>query len=200
MVPLGSLPCAFALPRLRDFRFPPRVHLVFLHGAPATGKYTVGRELAALTGFEFYHNHLVVDDVLKRHAFGTPGFIAERDRAWREHLDRAFTRLPPGLIFTFNPENSVPQEFIDWLFAAAPARGAALHSVELTASHEEILARLGSEQRRQFGKLTDPLLFERLTAEGVFLAPRIPRTDLRLDSGTTSAPDAARRIVAHFRL
>jgi hypothetical protein len=32
------------------------MHLGFLHGAPATGKYIVGCELAALMGFELYHN------------------------------------------------------------------------------------------------------------------------------------------------
>lgn len=62
------------------------MRLLFLHGPPATGKYTVGRELAALTGWELYHNHLVVDEVLARHAFGTPGFVAERDQRWRAHL------------------------------------------------------------------------------------------------------------------
>ena len=48
--------------------------LLFLHGPPATGKLTVARELAALTGWELFHNHLVVDAVLRDHPFGTPGF------------------------------------------------------------------------------------------------------------------------------
>lgn len=176
------------------------MHLVFLHGAPATGKYTVGRELAALTGFELYHNHLVMDDVLQRHAFGTPGFVAERDRAWRAHLSGAPARGLAGLIFTSNPENTVPQEFIDWLFAALPADGAKLHSIELRASEAEIVSRLSTQQRRGFRKLADPLLYERLRDEGAFLSPRIPRSDLRLDTGRLTAPDAARRIAAHFHL
>ena len=60
------------------------MHLVFLHGPAAAGKYTVAKELAALTGFELYHNHLVVDAVLRQHPFGTPGFVTMRDRLWRE--------------------------------------------------------------------------------------------------------------------
>ncbi len=176
------------------------MHLVFLFGAPATGKYTVGRELAALTGFELYHNHLVVDDVLQRHAFGSPGFVAERDRAWRAHLSAAPTRNLAGLIFTFNPENTVPQEFIDWLFTALPTGRVQLHSIELRASEREIVSRLSTQQRRGFRKLADPLLYERLRAEGAFLSPRIPRCDLRLDTGELCAPDAAQRIAAHFKL
>lgn len=177
------------------------MHLVFLHGAPATGKYTVGRELAALTGYELFHNHIVVDAVLQRHAFGTPEFIAERDAGWRAHLTRAVERRPPGLISTFNPENTVPAAFVDWLFHELGARaGVALHSVKLHASEAQIADRLGSPQRRQFHKLTDVRLYAQLRADGAFDEPKIPRTDLRIDTGQLTAPEAARRIVDHFHL
>lgn len=175
------------------------MHLVFLHGAPATGKYTVGRELAALTGFELYHNHLVVDAVLQRHAFGTPGFVAERDHAWRAHLAAAARRPAGGLIFTFNPENSVPQEFIDWLFADLPAAtGATLLSVELAATEAEIEARLASASRQSFRKLTDLALYRQLRAAGAFRTPVIPRTDLRLDTARLTATEAAQAVARHL--
>ena len=140
--------------------------LVFIHGPAAAGKYTVGRELAALTGFELYHNHLVVDEVLKHHPFGTPGFVAERDRRWREHFAIAAANPKRRLIFTFNPENSVPQAFIDWLFTALPARDTTLHSVGLVLSEAAIEARLATDQRKGFRKLTDLALYRQLRDEG----------------------------------
>src|SRR6187551_1037812 len=151
------------------------MRLVFLHGPAAAGKYTVGRELAARTGFELYHNHLVVDEVLKQHAFGTPGFVAERDRLWREHFTVAAAIPNRRLIFTFNPENSVPQAFIDWLFAELPARDVTLHSVGLTLSEAAIEARLATDQRKGFRKLTDLALYRQLRDTGVFATPVIPR-------------------------
>jgi hypothetical protein len=175
--------------------------LVFLHGPAAAGKYTVARELAALTGLELYHNHLVVDEVLKDHAFGTPGFVAERDRRWRGHLGAALRRHPPGrIIFTFNPENTVPQAFIDWLFSAAPAAGVPLHSVEITAPESSLEARMGSAQRRTFRKLVDLELYRKLRDTGVFRTPVIPRTDLIVDTTAFEPADAAGRIRDHFRL
>ena len=39
------------------------MELIVLHGPPAVGKLTVGREASALTGFPLFHNHLVVDTV-----------------------------------------------------------------------------------------------------------------------------------------
>ncbi len=36
------------------------MRLVFIYGPPGVGKLTVARELAALTGFKLFHNHLTV--------------------------------------------------------------------------------------------------------------------------------------------
>ncbi|MES1169006.1 MAG: shikimate kinase, partial [Oleiharenicola lentus] len=174
----------------------PVMILLFLHGPAAAGKYTVGRELAALTGFELYHNHLVVDEVLKEHAFGTPGFVAGRDRRWREHFTVA-AASDRRLIFTFNPENSVPQAFIDWLFNDL---GATLHSVELKLSEAAIEARLATDQRKQFRKLVDLPLYRQLRAAGVFATPVIPRTDLVIDTERTPPAESAARIAKHFNL
>ena len=174
------------------------MNLVFLHGPAAAGKYTVAKELAALTGFELYHNHLVVDEVLKSHAFGTPGFVAERDRRWREF----FAQFPgPGranIIFTFNPENTVPPAFIDWLFTEPLRRGVRLHSVGVTASEAVIEGRIASKQRQQFRKLTDVARYRQLRGSGAFATPLIPRTDLSIDTGQAQPAEAARQIAAHL--
>lgn len=170
--------------------------LVFLHGPAAAGKFTVGRELAALTGFELYHNHLVVDEVLQEHAFGTPGFIAERDRRWRAHFTAA-ARTDRRLIFTFNPENSVPQAFIDWLFHDL---GATVYSVELKLSDAAIEARLATDQRKEFRKLVDLELYRRLRDAGTFATPVIPRTDLVINTEHTAPTVSAAYIARHFDL
>ncbi|MBD0327065.1 MAG: AAA family ATPase, partial [Pyrinomonadaceae bacterium] len=45
--------------------------LIFLHGLPGVGKLTVARELAKLTGFKVFHNHLAVDLVESLFEFGS---------------------------------------------------------------------------------------------------------------------------------
>jgi hypothetical protein len=40
------------------------MELVFIYGAPAVRKLTVGLELAALTGFKVLHNHLTVNPLV----------------------------------------------------------------------------------------------------------------------------------------
>jgi hypothetical protein len=176
------------------------VNLVFLHGPAAAGKYTVAVELAALTGFELYHNHIVVDEVLKTHVFGTPGFVAERDLRWREFFARNPGPERKNIIFTFNPENTVPQAFIDWLFTEPLRRGVKVTSIELTADEAVIEGRIGSSQRQQFKKLTDVALYRQLRERGTFATPLIPRTDLRIDTGALTPTEAARCIIRHSAL
>lgn len=48
------------------------MRLVFIHGPAASGKLTVAKELAALTGYPLFHNHLIVDALLAVFPFGSP--------------------------------------------------------------------------------------------------------------------------------
>lgn len=176
------------------------MNLVFIHGRPATGKLTVARKLVTLTGYPLYHNHVAVDEALQLHAFGTPGFIQLREELWRKFFLRAARELPPGVIFTFSPENSVPQAFIDWLFGGWSEAGIRICSVELSAKEAAIESRLVTGTRRHFKKLTDPALYRHLRTSGAFNSPVIPRTDLRLDTEKLSPDESARQIVARFSL
>jgi hypothetical protein len=170
--------------------------LVILHGPPASGKFTVGAELARLTGYRFFHNHLVVDTLLAVFEFGSPPFVKLRESIWREIFLTAAAAGTKGMIFTFTPENSVRPEFIRWLFEELPGHGVTLKSIALLASEGEILRRLDSANRMNFGKLTDRNVLQRLQAAGVFSEPRIPRVDLEVDTVKHAPFDAAALIRA----
>jgi len=73
-------------------------------------------------------------------------------------------------------------------------------SVELFASEAAIEARIGASQRKHFKKITELSLYRELRSGGAFNSPVIPRSDLRIDTGKNSADEAARQIVAHFKL
>ncbi|MEO6994503.1 MAG: hypothetical protein ABI273_12800 [Lacunisphaera sp.] len=176
------------------------MNLVFLHGRPATGKLTIARKLVTLTGYQLYHHHIAADEALQLYAFGSPGFIQRREQLWREFFIRAAKQLPPGVIYTFSPERSVPQSFIDWLFGEWSAFGIRLLSVELLASETAIEARLGASQRKHFKKITELSVYRELRTRGAFATPVIPRSDLQINTERNSADEAARQIVAQFKL
>lgn len=102
----------------------------------------------------------------------------------------------PGLIFTFNPENSVPQRFIDELFAEITAGGGEIIPVELTVTEAVNEARLANISRVENGKLTDLALYRQLRGAGAFTTPVIPARSLHLDTAQLNPTTAATRIAA----
>jgi hypothetical protein len=111
-----------------------------------------------------------------------------------EVFRRALAEKLPLLIFTFNPEDTVPQRFVDGLFAEMAAAGAELIPVELTANDALIEERLGNASRRLERKHLGPAAYRELCAKGAFDSPQIPAPRLRLDTGSLSAAEAAERI------
>jgi hypothetical protein len=172
------------------------VKLLFLHGPPAVGKLTIAREVARQTGWRLLHNHLVVDLALAIYDFGTPGFIAFREQLWLSTVRRAIADDLPGLIFTFTPEKTVHQYFIDELYSAVTGAGTQIITIQLTASEAEIERRLGSDSRREHRKLVDLELYRKLRDEGAFRAPIIPKAQLRIDTERRTPGEAATTIGA----
>ena len=78
------------------------MRLIFLHGLPGVGKLTVARELARLTNYKLFHNHLAVDLVGSVFEFGTHPFVELREMIWLAMFKRAAEEHLNGLIFTLH--------------------------------------------------------------------------------------------------
>jgi len=172
------------------------VKLILLFGRPAVGKLTVARALAARTGARLFHNHLTVNLALSLYDFGTPGFVALREQIWTAVFRRAMADRLALLIFTFNPEDTVPQRFIDGLFAEIAAGGGEVIPVELVASEAAIERRLGAPSRRRDGKTLDARTYRELRDRGAFGSPSVGPARLRLDTEAMGPEEAAERIAA----
>lgn len=173
--------------------------LVVLFGRPAVGKLTVARELSGLSGWRVFHNHLVVDALLAVFEFGTPPFVELREKIWREVLAEASRAAVPGLIFTFNPENTVRQDFVDALLSDALARNDDIQLIELTCEEPELEKRLSADSRHATRKLTSIELYRQLARDGVFDRPTMPKPNFSVDTCRHSAAEAARQIWRHLR-
>ncbi|MEP6741418.1 MAG: AAA family ATPase [bacterium] len=166
--------------------------LVFIHGAPAAGKLTVARELAQLTGFPLFHNHLTVDLVSSLFAFGTVPFVHLREQIWLAAFEQA-AQDDLSLIFTFNPERTVNETFVqETIDVIESARGRVIF-VELTCDQDELERRLEQPSRKEFGKLGSLEQYRSLKNEGAFDFPKLPNGIL-LDTTNKSPADSARLI------
>jgi len=176
------------------------MRLLFISGPAACGKLTVAREVAALTGWKLFHNHLAIDLCLSLFSFGEPGFIALRDRVWLAAIEEAARAGLEGLIFTFAPEATVPVDFVDRVVAAVEAEGGQVIFVALTCPPEVQEARVADPSRLAFGKLRDVAQLRALKASGKLdpSAP-LPAPALSLDTALLSPAEAAARIVGVLR-
>jgi hypothetical protein len=168
--------------------------LIFLYGMPATGKLTVAQELAAITGYKLFHNHLVVDLLLSVFEFGSPPFVQLREEIWLSFFDQACKNDLPGLIFTFAPEKTVRPEFIPNVIKLTDQANAELDFIELQCPMPELKARMENPSRQQFGKLASRPLFEQLHAAGIFDTTHMPEPHLTIDTSLHTPPQAARQI------
>lgn len=170
------------------------MRLVFIYGMPATGKLTVAQELAKLSGYKLFHNHLVVDLLLSTFEFGSTPFVELREQIWLSVFDHACRSQLEGMIFTFNPETSVRPSFIPNTKHTVSACGGEVIFVELVCPLEELKQRIGSASRLQYRKLSSLPLFEALQAAGEFDTSHMPPPVLTIDTSRHSPMEAANQI------
>jgi hypothetical protein len=170
------------------------MRLIFLYGLPATGKLTVAHELKALTGFQLFHNHLVVDLLLSTFEFGSEPFVLLREQIWLSVFEQAIRAGLPGLIFTFAPEATVRDSFIPATLKTIEAAGGTVDFAALTCPIDEIRRRLAHPSRHRFGKLTSVELFDQLLAADTFSRPRMPEPKISVDTSVGTPARAALEI------
>jgi hypothetical protein len=176
------------------------MRLVFIYGLPATGKLTVAVELAAMTGYKLFHNHLVVDLLLSVFDFGSSPFVELREDFWLSVFKQACRSQLAGLIFTFAPEETVRPGFIREAISTVAGEGGEIDFVELVCPLAELKRRIDSPSRLGYQKLSSVALFEQLHADGVFDASHMPEPRLSIDTSLYTPTEAAMEIMRSLDL
>jgi len=84
----------------------------------------------------------------------------------------------PAMIFTFNPENSVRQSFIQKNGGDDRIAGRPSVFVEVVCDPAELERRMDTPERRNHKKLVSLELFRELQTQGVFDSPKIAQAAL----------------------
>lgn len=176
------------------------MNLLFLYGKPATGKLTVARELARITGYKLFHNHQTVDLLLSVFEFGSKPFIDLREEVWLAVIKRAAIERLTGMVFTFAPEMTVRRSFIPQVLDIVEGAGSRVRFIETTCPMEEVYRRIDNQSRRNTGKLTDHEVYEKLEKQGVFATSHMPKADVVIDTSTLTPEEAAVKIAKELRI
>ena len=173
--------------------------LIIIHGPPAAGKLTIANEVAKLTGFKVFHNHLSIDCVKPVFEFGSEAFWRINATIREETIAEA-ARAGIDMLHTFCYAKGPDDKGFARLIAAAEDHGGEVHTVLLLCDDEVRRARIANESRVRIGKLTDPDSVTRSRELHDLESPFPGRETLVIDTTDTSPETAARRIIDHFGL
>ncbi len=185
--------------------------LLFIFGAHAAGKMTVGQAVNRITPLKLFHNHMTIEPVIE--LFGAyNGAVTQR---LRQVVFEEFAKTDNyGLIFTFIWAFDVPcdTEYVRALTKLYEDAGAQVDYVELICPQDVRLVRNRTENRlKEKASKRDVELSEMrmLSAEDKYrcvsepgeiveLLGIAPERYLRIDNTSLSPEETAERIVSHF--
>ena len=185
--------------------------LLFIFGAHAAGKMTVGQAVQRITPMKLFHNHMTIEPVIE--LFGAyNGAVTER---LRQVVFEEFVKTDNyGLIFTFIWAFEEPHdlEYVRRVAEMYGAAGAQVDYVELIAPQEVRLMRNRTENRllhkasKRDVELSEARFLSsesrhRCVSEPGEIAARLgiaPERYLRIENEHLSPEEAAVMIADHF--
>jgi chloramphenicol 3-O-phosphotransferase len=176
------------------------LRLIFIYGPPASGKLTIARELAKLTGYKVFHNHLTVDLANEIFPFGTRPWADIVFRTRELVVATAARERLPGLIFTFVYAHPHDERYVRRVARAATRNGGRAHFVQIDCPDRVLLRRVKAKGRREFGKLKSASGLARLLRRWDLHSPVRLGPSLRIDTSRTRPRRAASAIRDHFSL
>ncbi len=173
--------------------------LLIIYGAPAVGKLTVANEVAKLTGFKVFHNHLSIDAIQPIFAFGSESFMRLIELIRVETVAEA-ARQGVNIIYTFCYAKGIDEEHVEKIVQAGESNGAEVQFVLLTCGDDELRKRVVASDRRLHGKVNTIEMIEGFLSD-YEMRSRVPYSQgIEIDNTDVSPEAVAERIIEHFEL
>jgi dephospho-CoA kinase len=176
------------------------MELIFIYGAPATGKYTVAKALQDKTGYKLFHNHLTADLAGSIFESGTIQYSELATSIRLQIIELCVKNKLSGLIMTYaygleTFEGKYDDDFIKKMININKTGKTVF--VKLECSKEEQLKRLNLPSRKEFKKLTDKNILENIEAKHK-TDKTVPFVDsFVIDDSTLSPEETVKKILNH---
>lgn len=177
-----------------------RMNLIFIYGPPASGKLTVAEEIAKLSGYKLFHNHLTQDLVRELY----PEFNELRFKLVdkiRLDIFEYTAENDTNLIFTYVYSGDEEDDaFITETVKVVHRAGGNVLFIELTAPNATLLERVANESRQRFHKLKDSKILQKQLEADQYNKSILYSGILKIDTSLSAPIDTARSIMRHYQL
>jgi tRNA uridine 5-carbamoylmethylation protein Kti12 len=173
--------------------------LVFIYGPPASGKLTVSKELAKLTGFRLFDNHVSIQFVQSLFDFGTEPFSRLTDKYRIEMIEEA-AKEGVDTIFTFVYERKTDDPFVRRVIRKVNRHGGKVCFVRLQCERNELHRRVVQETRKSYGKIATKKLLEAVFRKYDLGGEVSSQPSLSIDTTFQSPKRTARTIAQYYNL
>jgi len=173
--------------------------LLFIHGAPATGKLTMALALRKIIGATVFDNHAAIDTARGTLPFGTSEFWKLVHATRLSSLQMAAKQGVPIVIMTscYSDPDDLP--VFKSYEVVVKTNCAEVLPVFLHCSQSEAIRRVGNADRVERGKIRTASGLKKFGRQ-YNLSP-VPRKNcLMIDSEAQTADKTALEIAAHFHL
>jgi hypothetical protein len=174
------------------------VKLVFIYGAPGTGKLTVAREVSRITGLKLFHNHLTVDLAASLFEHGSPPYFDYVRHLRLEAFERA-AKADVDLIFTFW-YSSISGPSVERYRNVIETAGGEVLFTRLHCRPEILEQRVTSASRQNWKISNVQELRDAFAQYPTSFVDAIPGTQLEIDNSDLEPEVVAEQIVTHFGL
>ncbi len=170
--------------------------LIFLYGAPASGKFTVAKLLADRLGYKLFHNHVSIDVAKIIFEFGQPGFFDLSDNIRVAVFEEAAKQNVSGIVFTFvykqdEANDKLVRRFID----AIEKYNGEIQFIQIYCDKKVLAKRVSSEQRKEMRKLVSPEELQKIM-EGAEFQAEIPNvSSIKIDNTNLSIEETVDKVL-----
>lgn len=173
--------------------------LICIYGPPATGKLTVSKELAKITGYKIFHNQLTVDLVMSLFKRGTKEFDKYVEK-YRFELLEAAAKSKVNCIFTFVYAKDSDDWFIKKMIKIIERNKGKVCFVNLYCHKDTLRKRVKEDSRKMHRKINDVKTLNQVLKEHELFHPVPHRKSLVIDNTNISPKNVAKMIKRHYKL
>lgn len=146
---------------------------IILHGPPASGKYTIAKELEFLAGTKTFHNHLTMDAVKPFLKFDSEEFWELLYEIRLNCIHQFAKASSDNIVHTWCYDHPADFEFYEKIEACINAEDSEIFPIFLKCQSEELGKRVTGSHRENMGKVSNPIdLRKRLKTWNCIPIPR----------------------------